>query len=373
MKVIALNLRELWKKKRMFFCMIILVQVLSTFSCIFIIGTIISNYKTSKSNLNDLYISILFNEKVTYDEIEEVVFEIFDGPLDTAGEELEINTDVEMPDDEECGELSVWSEVSIKDGKYVKGNYMNKTLVSQLKTGRGFTDRELNSEECKAIVVKYPNEELIMNGEKYEIIGVRSEYPGLATSVIVAPKKLYGLELGNVVIKTSRYVTEEEMEQVVELLDSVIGEKYELYNGSKDNNEDDLRAVMRSVVLSCVLIGIVLIGTLVMLYLHIWDGRKYKLAVFRLTGCKKLQNIKLTIGEMLVITIPSVAVGLGLFYPLQTMYLNYTYAYMDQYITWKVYLLVFVGMIIFITLFLGILAIIRNLRSVREQILAAKI
>ncbi len=379
MSLIWLNLRSLWKQQRFFFLLIVFVQAVSAFSMLFVMGVIINNRLVPMmGHVNDS-IGIGFSEPVTYGEIEDTMLELFDGPLRTAGKTLSIQ--VRIPDNEYMHVephdfYLIFAQVQIRNGKYLPSSFDEEVLPTQLESGRTFTEQELNSEDCKAIVLRWPYEEVVIGGEKYEVIGTRKVRDTPQTvqpvvSAIVPPKKLRNLELNLVSIEFTRFITLQEEQQIHEALDSVILGKYSIDEASKIENED-LKASLRAGVLACILMSIILAGTLTMLYLYIIDERKYKLAVFRLTGSSAWKSMKLLLGEMLLLAIPSVALGMAVFYLVQKSKLEYLYPYMETYLNRQIYEKIFGGLIAFLTLFLFVITAIKSMVSVKKQLLEAK-
>lgn len=379
MSLIWLNLRSLWNQQRFFFLLIVFVQAVSAFSMLFVMGVIINNRLVPMMGHVDDSIGIGFSEPVTYGEIEDTLLELFDGPLRTAGKALSIQ--VRIPDSEYMHVephdfYLIFAQVQIKNGRYLPSSFDEEILPTQLESGRTFTEQELNSEDCKVIVLRWPYEEVVIGGEKYEVIGTRKERDTPQTvqpvvSAIVPPKKLRNLKLNLVSIEFTRFITLQEEQQIHEALDSVIPGKYSIDEASKIENED-LKASLRAGILACILMSIILAGTLTMLYLYIIDERKYKLAVFRLTGSSAWKSMKLLLGEMLLLAIPSVALGMAIFYLLQKSRLEYLYPYMETYLNRQMYEKIFGGLIAFLTLFLFVITAIKSMVSVKKQLLEAK-
>ncbi len=374
MSLIWLNLRSLWKQQRFFFLLLVFIQAVSAFSMLFVVGVIINNQLIEPLNPRDRGMGIGFLEPVTYGEVEEALLDIFEGPLRTAGDEMEVKAHIS---DENMykGDYSVWARVRVKNRRYFPGFFYNAIMAAQLETGRAFTEEELNSEDCKAIVLGWPYEEVVINGEVYEVIGSRMNYnePEYThVNVLVPPKKLRDLELHVVKFKSlNRFLTVEEEQQLYAILDAAIPGKYTIDEATIVVSED-AKAALRAGILACVLMGIILAGTLSMIYLHVIDKRKYKMAVFRLTGSSAWKSLKLLLGEMLVLAIPSVALGMALFYLAQRSKLEALYPYMQTYLNGEMYAKIFLGLIAFLTVFLFVIAAIKCMVSIKRQLLAAK-
>ncbi len=369
MSLIWLNLRSLWKQQKFFFLLLVFVQAVCAFSMLFVVGVIINNRLMKTITFTDKVLGIGFHsEPVTYGELEENFLDLFDGSLRTAIDELEIVAEVY---DKDIESYHVWARVYVKDRRYLPGVFYNEIMATQIGSGRAFTEEELNSEDCKAILARWPYEEVVINGEQYEVIGNRMVSDTSSVNVLVPPKKLRNLELYVIRIRLRRFLTTEEEQQIQEALDSVIPGRYSIDEASKAG-VGDLKASLQAGILACVLMGIVLSGTLAMMYLHVIDKRKYKMAVFRLTGSSAWKSLKLLLGEMLLLTIPSVVLGMALFYLAQRSKLEYLYPYMQTYLNREMYAKIFLGLIVFLTVFLFAIAAIKSMVSVKRQLLVAK-
>jgi hypothetical protein len=370
MSVVLLNIRELFKKQRIFLVLLIIVQILSAFCLTFIIGVIINNQLYSGMDYVSDYFYISFTGNVKYDEIEGTVTDIFDDVIKSAAHSLRIHA---YYDTDDYKSLTIWTDVSIKDGHYVYGPYLNEILDAQLVSGRKPTEEELNSEDCVAVACGISEEKVTIGNEIYEIIGERESSDGTVESVFVAPKKLYDFPLSDLKIRLNRYLIQNEIDIITEKLDEVIPGRYEISSTGESDNEEDLKAVFRALVLSCILIAFVLVGTMTIIYQHILDKRKYKLAVFRLTGCSAWKCIKYYMMEMSVISIPSLICGFLIFFVAQKLKLNNVYPYMELYIKYNVYIELFVGMLIFLNVFMLILLITKLFCPIKKQLIDSKI
>jgi hypothetical protein len=364
MGIVFLNIRELWNKQRVFLIILILVQALSAFCLIFIVGVIINNQLYSGMDYITDYFYISFEENVKYNEVEDTIKDIFDNVLKSAAHSFRIHAEYKS--------ILIWTDASIENGRYVYGPFLYEMLDAQLESGRKPTEEELNSEDCVAVVLGISDNTLRICGEDYEIIGRRAANDGSVEQAFVGPRKLYKLSLRDLKIRLNRYLTQKEIDSITEKLDQVIAGRYRISDMGKADDEGDIRAVLRAVILSCILIAFVLAGTLTMLYQHIMDKRKYKLAVFRLTGCSAWACVKYFMAEMAVVSIPSLGIGLGVFYILQKLKLNKIYPYMELYLDYKMYVGLFVGMLVVLNILMLLPTLIRTLRPIKKQLLASK-
>lgn len=363
MKLIFFNIRNLWKDQKLFLLIIILVQALCAFCLTFIIGVMINNNKFIGFRLIDtMYINI--ETMIKYEEIEEELTDLVDVELDGIVDDMLV---VGVVADEKASEgiLSVWTQVAVENGKYVAGTYMQDIMFMQTESGRILTEEELNSNIPVAVIADYPSNEIQINDIDYDMIGVR-EGTGVSTAFI-SPINLREIDIIAVELYINRFITQEEYQLVMEAFDEVIPNGYTIQENRE--SEGDEKSLMKTIMLACVLIGVVLTGTLVIVYQHIMDKRNYKLAVFRLTGCSRIRSMGLLVVEMLMISIPSLLCGFGIFKWLQERYLEDVYPYMDPYLNFDVYLKLFTGMTVFLLLTFTVLSAVRTLKSVKLQLI----
>ena len=363
MKLIILNIRNLWKDQKLFLLIIILVQALCAFCLTFIIGVMINNNKFIGFRLIDtMYINI--ETMIKYKEIEEELKDLIDVKLDGIVDDMLV---VGVVADEKASEglLNVWTQVTVENGKYVAGTYMQDIMFMQTKSGRILTEEELNSNTPVAVIADYPSNEIKINSIDYNVIGVR-EGTGVST-VFISPINLRDIGVCAVELYVNRFITPEEYQLVIETFDEVIPNGYTIQENRE--SEGDEKSLMKTILLSCVLIGVVLTGTLVIVYQHIMDKRNFKLAVFRLVGCSRIRSVGLLVVEMLMISIPSLLLGFGLFKWLQERYLEGVYPYMDPYLNFEVYLKLFTGMTVLLLLTFTVLSVARTLKSINLQLI----
>ncbi len=367
MGIVRLNLRDFWKNQRMFMMLIILVQMLAAFFLSFVVGVIINNQMFLDIDYYGETILIFPKEEVAYSEIEETLIFIYDDILGSAGKSISV-----MARSPEGLRLSI--DVEIEDGKYRPGTDTRNVIIDQLASGRIFTIEELNGEGRVAIVGNFHEEELIIAGQDCEIIGNRgynNEFSGAIA--IVSPSVIRDLGFEQIVLSFNRYISEEETSQIVDALDSVIPGRYSLVNNGEGDGKSDVKAVLRSSIMSSVLIGFVLIGTLTILYQHIMDKRKYKNAIISLIGASKVKTIGILFAEMMILSVPSIAIGFGLFKCIQEKWLEDIYPYMETYLDGEMYIKLFTGMVILLTVFFITFAVARSMGSIKKQLIEAKI
>ena len=363
MKLILLNLRDLWKNQRIFFAIMVLVQALCAFCLTFIIGVIINNHHYIGFRLIDtLYIDM---NGVKYKDVEKTMVALLDNELESAVNDVLIAGYVE-DENAQNGVLNLWAQVTVENGRYVPGPYMKDLLPLQMVKGRILTEEELNSSEPIGMITNYNSDEVIVNGIKYDVVGER-KVSTTASTLYVSPINLREVENIGADFYLKRYVTEEEYNTIIDEFNKVVPGGIRISDNSEGDGDE--KALMRSAILACCLIGIVLIGTLVIVYQHILDKRNNKLAIFRLNGCTSFKSMFLMMVEMLIVSIPSLILGFAMFKILQEKKLESLYPYMDPYINFDMYVRLFLGMLGFLVIFFIVLSGIRAMKSVKKQLI----
>ncbi len=367
MNLVLLNLREMCKSHRFFFALIIIVQAVSAFCLAFIIGVIINNRLFLSMDYYQNNISIYFNkeDEITYDKLEGAVMEIAQGVLKSAVSDIRMgNYQYDYPN-------TIWTDFRIEDGKYVNGRFFNNRLALQLAWGRTFTESELNSRDSIAIAAYLSEGALEIEGEEFEIIGERAGNSFDTPAAIIPPRRFYNIPITDIRFSLNRYISAYESERIAGILDEATDGRYEIDNTAEATDSGDIKAVMRSSVMACVLIGFVLLGTMAILYGHIIEKRKYKLAVCRLTGCSASRSIKLFLAEVVAVSVPSVGIGYACFYFAQKKWLEGVYPYMEPYLNAKAYALMFLGLLGAIFISMLALTVARMMHPIKRQLAEA--
>lgn len=367
MRIIYQNLRELAKKQPLFLCLLAAVQAIAIFCLAFIIGVIINNklFMERSDWKNSINIILNVDSGITYADLEETLFYISEEVLSGIKAELYVSTYYDR--------IEVSTEVSIENGEYKAGIDIKELVPLQLVSGRTFTDDDMNSSVPMAITGNLEETEFAINGKELEIIGSVGFHDFFTEALLyVNPAAIKDLKLAGICIYFGRYITEEQNQQIIEQLDEVMAGKYDYHNGNIAEEHKDADAAMKAVILACVLIGLILVGTIGIILNHILHERAYKLSVFRLTGCSSMRSLGIFLGELLMISIPSLLTGLGVFVVVQKKWLESIYPYMVTYLNYKVYFMLFVGLILLMGLFAIPIILIKVCRPVNKQLAKAR-
>ena len=367
MRIIYQNLRELAKKQPLFLCLLVAVQAIAIFCLAFIIGVIINNklFMERSDWKNAVNINLNVDSGITYADLEEALFYISDEVLSGVETNLFVMTGYDR--------IEITADIIIENGKYKAGNDLKELVPLQLVSGRTFTDEDMNSSVPMAIIGNLEETEYEIQGKNLEIIGSVGFHEFFSSAVLyVNPVALENLNLISINIYFGRYITEEQNQQIIEKLDEVMAGKYNFYNGNIAEEHKDADAAMKAVILACVLIGLILVGTIGIILNHILHERAYKLSVFRLTGCSSMRSLGIFLGELLMISIPSLLMGLGVFVVVQKKWLESIYPYMVTYLNYKVYFMLFVGLILLMGLFSIPIILIKVCRPVNKQLAKAR-
>lgn len=372
MNIIRNNISQMWNVKHSFFVVVILVQLIAAFSTLYVTGAIANDYLSLKedayTNLN-LYISFdqaTEEDPVVYSEIEDMLFDICNNYIPGVTDGICVST----PYLEEYGLIQ--TVFNIEDSRYTLCYITTENIGGLLKEGRIYTEAELNSDKYCAIVAAYGKEELIINGQSFEILGKEISIAGF-TQISTTPYAFRSLDLklSYVDIGLTRILTEGELTKIENLLNDRLSGRYALQ--LKTTTSEDQNAILKSSLVTSSLIGISVLVVLSIVYGYVISLRKKNLAIWRLTGCSKIRAALYFFVEMGILSAPSVLLGFVSFYVVQKLWLNAIYPYMAVILTAKLYAGMYIGiMFVLFVLFAGI-AFVNSRYSVKQQLIRAEI
>lgn len=372
MNIIRNNISQMWNVKHSFFVVVILVQLIAAFSTLYVTGAIANDYLSLKedayTNLN-LYISFdqaTEENPVVYSEIEAMLFDICNNYIPGVTDGIGVST----PYLEEYGLIQ--TVFNIEDSRYTLCYITTENIGGLLKEGRIYTEAELNSDKYCAIVAAYGKEELIINGQSFEILGKEISIAGF-TQISTTPYAFRSLDLklSYVDIGLTRILTEGELTKIENLLNDRLSGRYALQ--LKTTTSEDQNAILKSSLVTSSLIGISVLVVLSIVYGYVISLRKKNLAIWRLTGCSKIRAALYFFVEMGILSAPSVLLGFVSFYVVQKLWLNAIYPYMAVILTAKLYAGMYIGiMFVLFVLFAGI-AFVNSRYSVKQQLIRAEI
>ncbi|MBQ8281076.1 MAG: hypothetical protein IJZ25_01570 [Lachnospiraceae bacterium] len=369
MSIIKSNISQMWHAKHSFFIVVILVQIIAAFSILYITGATANDYLYLKEDANsNLSLYVAFDndsaEPVNYSKIEDMLFELCEEHIPGVTDYIGIST----PYFEETGKIM--SVFNIEDGRYRLTDEITRNRGSMLKSGRVFTEEELNSEAYYAITDVYQGDKLIIENQEFEIIGELIPGSGV-TQIDTTPYAMKSLELklDFMLIYLDRILTTEELAGVEALFEETIPGQYSIT--LKTTTNDDKNAILKSSLVTSALIGVSVLVVLLIVYGYIIKLRKKNLAIWRLTGCTVRRAAFLFFTEMAVLSAPSVLLGFLLFYITQQLWLNDFYPYMAVTHTWELYIGMYLAVMLALFIVFAGIAIVNSRYSVKQQLIRA--
>lgn len=364
MSIILNNLRQLRKKTPLLFTIIIIVQVLVSFSILYVIGSIANDYFSLKEDrTSTLFLDIHFeteNETVTLSELEPSLSELSDGVLSGSIDNIGVGSVRQS-------NFGLYISVfSIENGKYRINRVVKNYVVG---TGRNFNSEDFDN-GVAAVIADKPDapEEVEINGCKIKVIGIMADNGNSSENLYFTPQgfKEAGIIIGECSISLTRILTPNELDKLKEILTKHLGNRYNV--NLKTMTNEDANAIMRSSMLISGIIALTSVSLLIMVYAFILKLRKRNMAICRLTGCSKRRLVLLLIGEMGLLTLPFLFLGIIVFDVVKRLLLIELYPYLKITHTIKLYLLFGAVMTVIMLAVLTAFAVVKASRSVRGQI-----
>lgn len=371
MSIIKSNIVQMWRTKHSFFLVVIFVQAIAAFSVLYVTGAIANDYflikEDSPTNMDiNISLNITGDNPVHYSEIKDMVFEITNDCLPGIAYDTALLTHYTA----EYGQIM--SIFNVEGDRYLLTDTLTHTIQGKLIEGRIFTEEELNAEKCYAVVSGLNSDELIIDGQKIEIVGRSLDMIGIP-EIRLNPYvyETLDLEVSVLDILLNRIITEDEFGKLTELLDETLPGNYRI--GLETSTEEDKIAILKSSLVTSSLIGVSVLAVLLIVYGYIIRLRKKNLAIWRLTGCSSIKAAGLFFTEMGIISAPSVLLGFIVFYFTQIKWLNKFYPYMEVTHTAELYVKSYVAMMLALFVLFAGISVFNSRYSVKQQLIRADI
>ncbi|MGN0435369.1 MAG: ABC transporter permease [Wujia sp.] len=347
MKLVFLNLKNLFGKNLWFGLMIIITIVTGSFAVCFSMGVLNNNkYVSMEDAITTNQLNFRFPSEISYAEHSEVfreICEIFEDGLT----ELTLSYTVIDDDPDKFSFTTYCTFADMEDGNYVTCWSLDYIIAYQVGIGRNLSDIDYSEGRKLAVVndnVGEVGDYVSFGDEQYEIIGIRNVGYDSEMPIYVIPITAWGDNpVSDVSISLERIPLRNEYNKLDSLLKKNFGENYEF--GIYYGENIDTKALYRTI--GCAVLGImaVVLITLLFLFGYIYERRRRSMAIFRLTGCKHKRAVRLLLTEALIITMPSCVAGVALFALLKEVFFDRYYVYMKAFFNIWVY----VGIVSFIT------------------------
>lgn len=370
MKLVRKNLSELFRSNRRFAVMIILTQILGTFSVFFAAGVLYNNqYVVLEDKTSTLKINIEFNGNDTgqfpsCDDVQEYLSDIYTLMEGALGYVDFLTTYVN-----EAGTIvSIAASGKWSDGTYLPDDTIEQTLYYQIYEGRNLNAEDYSEKRLAALATSnYTASTVELYGREYSVVGHRQEVLLKTDPVVfyISPTTWQDIPLDNVQLNLLRLPTKQEYRQICDILDRGYKGQYTIsdyYAG-----DADFKALYLSLGIALAGIMLVAIWTLVMLYNFIYEKRRRKMTIYALCGCSRGGNMKICLTEVICLSLPACTVGAIFFIANCKLWMEEMYPYIPLLFTGRVIL----GLLLLIVLLFiaenGVLAWIRSGASIRTR------
>ncbi len=374
--IIKNNIKTAWKTKKAFVILLILVQMLSAFAILFVMGAISNDYMSLKEDMHSntyLYLNIndRENNPIYFKDIEKMFFDIdeeFNGIYSSIG--------VSFP--YIYGDnfyTSIFCKFSIENGKYITNSTLDREKLDLI-SGQIFTNETLNSDICYATLSaddgQYSEKYYAYNDTKIEIIGVEKTTERGSTALVFNPAtaRKMNVSVTGIVLSLNRILAENELDELLQITDRYMGGSYSTQLETYSN--EDAAAVLKSTFSVSAITMVATVIVLFIIYNFFFTLRKNNYAIMQICGCRRLKGTFILQGEMMLLSVPSIILGTLIFRLCQKYWLNSIFMYMEITITTKVclYFTIFEIVAIFVLFFL--LSFWFSMKSIKSQLIYAK-
>lgn len=295
------NIKNSIKAYRGIYSLLILTQFISVLILFFVYGTIVSyDMAREEKKSNDLEMYAHFNEKVTIKELPDVLEEVLENVEPRLkniaaiykNEEIQISFIQAYHDGRFCLDEEAFGPDRLTNGRYMTEEEINNG--SKVVVGNNIG--ELGD------TIKFGNEE-------YEIIGTINGMENFGMMSFQACPE--DLTTSWVFLEFNRFPTQSDYDIFVEVLKRNYGNNVEVKE-FEPMNVDDIIAY-NSIIVMAFAIGIVAALDTILVFNYIMKKRKKQMAIFEINGANKIQQIFINEMEVVVITIVTTIIGVGVF------------------------------------------------------------
>lgn len=330
----------LFRYEKVFALLLFCVPMLVVFCVLFVYGVINNNtYVLGEDEYTSLRFGVtITDETVTYADMEATVCELMEQegyPI----RELELTSYVPSEYSTQ-GVLLLYVVVDYEDGRYIFGDTLESIIRPQIVEGRLLTEEELNSDKKMAVIYDHIYEQLIVEGESYEIVGERyvEKVTGELPVLIVPVDSFRERHVDSLNFCLTRILSNQEIRQIAEQFEKLAPGNVEIYCSGADDGE--LRMTFRTVAIISVLIVFISGIVLVMIYSYLLNKHRYRFGVWKVMGATPKQVFVVLIGEIALLGVTAILLGSGVFFLVKEAFLQELYPYMQLLYSAKTYWIV---------------------------------
>lgn len=337
--MIIKQLRSFWLKKTKYVIMIFLMQMVLIIGVLFLSGVIVNNAKSINEDVwKTLMISLNFNDKVRYDEIEPAIIKCVKKYPNLVNE---ISVSKILIDDGAAEEkyIQIISQSKLKNGKYYCGDSIVEDM-RRLDWGRMYTEEEVINKKLVAVVYDYDvsgRKNIVIDNKTYDIIGEIYSPEKYGASVVKIPITcFYDIEISSISLSTNIIMSNSQINYLTKELDKIVAGKYDLMRDEGDI--PDGQSIARTIILESTLILFVILSSIIMLYSYLLNESKYRLSVWKLIGCQNSKAALYFTGTMAIVLFLSTFLGIVIFIYSKKMILEKIYTYMEDFYNVNIYI-----------------------------------
>ena len=376
MKYILRNIKMFIRHEKTIFIVMIICILSSALILNFAYG-LYQNFNTQKiednAELKEIVIDI--------DDESELTRKNFQLYIESLSEQALEDMDIFIAGTLECFEGCYYDTLdcrfAYRNGMYQVMEEFRKNREERLHSGRMITDEEENA-GANVAVVDYNDEfgwndytKAIQNGENtielfgktYDVVGEGEGTPTPSVPFLSIPEDFIFDDI--VILSFQNVVNKREFEELKNQADSIIPDT--LIFPELNLPDADSITLYNNIILISLLITILSLLNFAMLYHFILEKRSQDLAIMRICGCTKKKALFIYLGECLVLSVPVYIAGTVIFILLLNRLFDDLFIYMKQSYTPSVYAIIFVGYILLMLLFLGIMISRHISKSITQE------
>ena len=360
------NITKMAKKEKLFFALIVITQILMSFSVYFCTGVIYDNsYSLGEDDIHQRSITIEFwGDSGGYDRPElwhTLLKNIFGDNISSETLSSMISTEDEYGD---YSFLSVACMLNPLTGE--PDMFINEELAYQLVSGRALTRADYEGDAPAAVVTNNISADtLSFSGITFDIVG-RRDIGGELQIILSTPQVMKKLKVNMIRLSFNHLISLKQYNQIIEYLNSFYYDEYsitEYYGG-----DSDAASLLITIALSVGIIMLVCIITLYELYGYLYAKSEKRTVICGIVGASRMKMVSLSVIEAALISTPSLLIGVALFLLVKNSILNDIYYYMDFLFEPYVYFGIFVIIIVFALGQNVLLSMIRFRKSLKSMI-----
>lgn len=346
------QLGSLIKNNKSFMIMLVVIQVVTMFSILFITGVIINSGYIANSSSETKSIEIRFKSEINYDQIEKDMLQLSrDIPGRAFNMYLLHDQIIDVTSDTHT---DIWGYTRISNRRYEECT-QNRKIKYEIVDGRYFSEKELKSNNQVAIAYRYPKEcnSITINGMEYSFVGKVANIPFSGYTVVDVPVTSFrNISVKCIIIETDIILDDNTCDSIRKVFDKNFAGQY-VFNRT-ERYMPDIKSLYKTIGMVSSFLLLIVVAIMIRIYTYILKDNVYTMGVWKLLGSSHINMaINFTL-QMVCVTLPSLFAGYFTFCLIKNIWFVRLYPYMNIYCTEKVCLeiMITVFMVIMISYFI---------------------